>query len=332
LKPPIIQDIRPATNNEWDEIWLHCPYAIYHQSREWAEIWEEYSGGTIRPEPVMLYFSDGKRAVLPFSRQRYLGGIINRYISSLPDVKWGGWISSDVLEVSHGTALSEYIKNKYANIKWNINYFDSLVDKIIIPRTRTHDHYIISLDEPFDEIYKRIHKNQRKAINKSMREGVSIRVASSLDDWKNYYFVYTEYLHKWGENAVEVKTWKLLETMYRRSSPYIKLWIVEYNHEIIGGRLCLLSSKVASGWGMYVLKKYSYVRGPSYLNYTLIKYCCENGYRWIDLGTSGNERGLIEFKERFSARRIISYKYEKYSPCVTYTRNAVNRLRQIFRI
>jgi hypothetical protein len=88
-----IQKIRPAKSEEWDDIWGKCPYATYFQSREWAEIWERYSDGKIKPEPILLHFSDENRVVLPFSLKQYFGGLFTLYFTSLPGVKWGGWIS-----------------------------------------------------------------------------------------------------------------------------------------------------------------------------------------------------------------------------------------------
>ncbi len=45
---------RPATSEEWDQIWSSSAYATYFQSREWAEIWQDYSEGQLRPLPVLL--------------------------------------------------------------------------------------------------------------------------------------------------------------------------------------------------------------------------------------------------------------------------------------
>ena len=62
-----IEQIRPALPEEWDAIWDDCSYATYFHSREWAEIWSCYTQGDLRPNPLLVLFSDGKEALLPLS-------------------------------------------------------------------------------------------------------------------------------------------------------------------------------------------------------------------------------------------------------------------------
>lgn len=111
----------------------------------------------------------------------------------------------------------------------------------------------------------------------------------------------------------------------------MKLWVAEYRDEIVGGMLCFFSSKVVAPWAIHTKEKFFPLRPASLLYYTLIKYSCENDYRWIDLGRSGNNPGVVKFKERFGAYPYKSYRYEHYSPHTRYLRNVASRLRKVVR-
>src|SRR4030095_5310926 len=115
-----IVDIRSASPVEWDEIWNLCEYATYYHSRKWAEIWNIYTLGAMRPDPKLVTFEDGKKALLPISCETRNKGLVKNYISS-PAGTYGGWISSDRLTLDHAVRLSNFLTNTLGNLYWRIN-------------------------------------------------------------------------------------------------------------------------------------------------------------------------------------------------------------------
>jgi hypothetical protein len=320
-----ITNTESPENRIWDDMWRSCEYATYYQSREWAEIWSKYSGGQTTPSPVLITYSDGKKALLPLSRENYFRGLFSRFTTSIPSGRPGGWISCDQLGVEHAELLFQYIQRSYPNFKLNINPLDNLIGKISISKTASQDIHVLTLNGDYDALYKRFSRKQRGAINKANRAGIIIRPGISLDDWRKLYSVYNESVKRWGERAVEVKYWKLYEYMFFSHSPNMKLWLAEYQNEVIGGMLVFFSSKVVSPWTMVTSKRYFSLRPSSLLYATIIKYSCDHGYRWIDFGKSGKISGLIKFKERFGAVPINTFKYEEYSSFVRIIKNTAVR-------
>ena len=309
----MIESVRRAPNELWDETWKNSFWASYYQSREWSDVWNRYSNGRISPAALDIRFSDGKRAVLPFSRQRYAGGIYTKYISSLPNSRSGGWLSVDDLEKEHAHLLSNYIVKHFSNIMLYFNPLDPIVNYVTLPKRLTQNHHIIRTDIRFEDLYGKIHRKQRGAINKANKSGISIRFADKIDDWRKFYKVYQDSLRRWGKNVIEIRDWKSYEIMHARQSPNMKMWIAEYNEEVIGGMLVFFSSHIVTPWSINTIEKYFHLRPASLLYCALIKYACDNGYEAIDLGMSGNIRGLIEFKERFCAQPVRAYKYTSKS-------------------
>jgi hypothetical protein len=85
--------------------------ATYYHSREWAEIWESYTNGSIRPYPKTITFSDNIKVIVPVMRRNYYGGIISRYAITGPPFisKYGNWLHKDRLSKDHIELLSLFI-------------------------------------------------------------------------------------------------------------------------------------------------------------------------------------------------------------------------------
>ena len=49
-----IAAVRSAAPGEWDAIWTGCDHATYFHSRDWAEIWQTYTEGAVRPDPRVI--------------------------------------------------------------------------------------------------------------------------------------------------------------------------------------------------------------------------------------------------------------------------------------
>jgi lipid II:glycine glycyltransferase (peptidoglycan interpeptide bridge formation enzyme) len=291
---------RKASPEEWDEIWRNCAYATYFHSREWAEIWNIYSKGKYCPEPRLILFSDGLRAIIPFSccGKRW-GGLIKEYISS-PTEAYGGWISSDNLSLEHAKLLMEFIMGKYRNLLWRLNPFDDNINNIGIQHTDKIT-LAVKLSDGLAAVIKRFDRTNTVAIRKAQEYGVTIRVASTIQEWQEYFKAYQDSLTRWGSRIEkEFKyDWTLFENMYNRHSPNIRLWLAIFENKIISGALCLYAKKHVAYWHQASLRDYFIYRPVNLLNYEMIKDSYQNNYTWFDFLPSGELKGVIRFKKLF---------------------------------
>ncbi|MDI7258436.1 MAG: GNAT family N-acetyltransferase [Thermodesulfobacteriota bacterium] len=298
-----ITRIRPATSDEWDFIWRECDYSTYYHSREWAEIWNVYSKGRIRPDPKLVLFSDEKKALLPISSQRDYNGLVKIYISSPPGA-YGGWISTDKLNVAHAFLLADYLTKKNGNLFWQLNPYDELALKTGVRTTRDLETRVLNLAGGFDAVYRGWTKGHKSAVHKASNAGVKIKLASMLGDWLTYYHVYEESLCRWGERATSVYGWDFFNEMFWLKSPNSKLWLAVYQDKIIAGALCLYAKKHVVYWHGAALAEHFHLRPVNLLMYEAIKNACEQGYSWFDLGCSGGHEGVEAFKKSFGAEAL----------------------------
>jgi len=300
-----IKNIRSATASEWDDIWSECDYATYFHSREWAEIWNSYTEGKMHPDPKLVIFTDGKKAILALSYQKNLKGLMKNYISS-PAGTFGGWISTDDLTVEHGKLLTNYLVGKLENLVWRINPYDKLVPRNGIKSTKDDETYALNLSDGFDAVYKKWTKGHSSAARKARKEGVLIRQASSLEDWQAYFHAYKDSLKRWGDKATSRYGWELFEQMFRRNSAHIKLWLALYHDTVIAGSLLFYAKKHTVYWHGAALSQYFNLRPVNLLMYEIIKHACEQAYSWFDFNPSGGHEGVKSFKKSFGAQPLPS--------------------------
>ena len=129
-----IDNIRKATDEEWDATWSACEYATYFHSREWAEIWRVYSKGAMLPTPQFVTFSDGNTCLLPISSRKSFFGLRRQYLSS-PAGTFGGWISNDQLLPEHARVMANHMTSHSPGLSWRMNPYDPNV-RFLLDRPR----------------------------------------------------------------------------------------------------------------------------------------------------------------------------------------------------
>ncbi len=299
-----ITDIRAAAPEEWDFVWKECDYSTYFHSREWAELWQVYTKGKMLPEPALVTFSDGMKALLPLTTSKTFGGLIKNSVTS-PAGTFGGWIASDKLEVGHALLLTDYLTRKCGNLLWRLNPYEKLSFKTGVRTTRDDETHVLDLRDGFDTIFSGWSPEKRRVARRALREGVSIRLAAGRDDWKAYYTVYQDTLRRWGEKATSVYGWELFEEMARRHSPFIRLWLAVYNDKVIGGILNFHARNHVVVWHAATAGEYLRRFQPfTLLIFEGLKTACEEGYSWFDLNPSGGHTGVDVVKHRFGAKRL----------------------------
>lgn len=297
-----ITKICPATEQEWDRAWKHCEYATFFHSLKWARIWEEYTKGRIRPAAKKVIFSDGNTAILPLSCRKRFRSLLKQYISS-PAGTFGGWISADPLNDEHKRLLFNWF-DQLSDIQYRINPYESYQYNLA-PKDAKPDHTrVLSLNGDIDTIYKKWYRGHRSAVKKAIREGVTVRQAESITDWKNYFQIYEDSIRRWGKNASSRYRWDLFQIIHDLNEGSACLWLGEYNNTLICGALCLDGPYHVAYWHGAALEKYFKLRGVNLLFYEAIRHSIDKGYTWFDFNPSGEHKGVDTFKKKFNATAL----------------------------
>lgn len=293
-----ILKISQANDAQWDEIWQACEYSTYFHSREWAQIWNIYTQGKIYPMPVMVSFSDGTNALIPLSFQKIAWGLIKEGLSS-PAGTFGGWISTDNLELNHGILLKDYLLNTIKNIAWRVNPYDELALNVTQNLGNSDTTDVLNLRDGFDVLFKRWSKGHQAASKQAISNEVLVRKAETIADWQEYYRVYQDSIRRWGKNVSLKYSWKLFATIFNMHSKNVQLWLATKNNKIIAGALCFYSRKHIVYWHGAALKECFTLRPVNLLLSTIINDGCDKDYKYFDFNPSGGHEGVKNFKKSF---------------------------------
>jgi hypothetical protein len=300
---PAIAKVCSPKDDEWDLIWSSCAYATYFHSREWAEIWSGYTMGGMRPDPKLILFSDGTQALLPLSSWTSRRGLLKRYESS-PAGTFGGWISSDPLTVAHASVLTAYLTQEIGSLVWRLNPYDQLAHTCGVTTTEHDVTHALNLEQGFDAICRTWTKGHRSAIKKAGREGVLVKVASTLEEWRAYYGAYQDSLRRWGPKATSQYGWALFSEMYQRASPNIALWLAIYQNTVVAGALTFHAKRHVVYWHGAAVESFLHLRPVHLTMHYAIRDACQQGAAWFDFNPSGGHQGVRAFKESFGTQEL----------------------------
>lgn len=285
---------------EWDDAWCNCPYSTYFHSREWAEIWEEYTCGRMTPDPLGVELSDSTQIILPFSKEKILKGLATRHVSS-PAGTFGGWLANFSLNELQQTSLMQLIGKHYPNLIWRYNPYEATLYKGRLGSLTEDETQVLDLSLGFEKIHHDWTKGHASAARKARKAGVVISLAENIEDWENYFLVYMDSLNRWGGKATSQYSWNLFEAIFLKVSSNIRLWLAKHDGTVIAGALCFYSTTHVVYWHGAALSSYFELRPVNLLMYETISDACKRGCRWFDFNPSGGHKGVKAFKQSFGA-------------------------------
>jgi hypothetical protein len=152
-----------------------------------------------------------------------------------------------------------------------------------------------------DAVRARISADHRKAIRKADNRGVTVREATRLDDFHQFYRIYLEVFRDFGTPPYGAT---YFPTLWRQLAPTraVRLLLAVHEERIVGGLILFC-------WQRGLVSKFAAclpaavpLRAYAALYWHAICLGLEEGYQRLSWGSSSRDQtGLIEFKERWGA-------------------------------
>jgi hypothetical protein len=308
-----IDAVTTPSDAEWAAIWRECDHATYFHSPEWARLWSIYGGSRhgasrTRPTPKLVTFSDGRSALIPLSHERKLGGLLSRYVSS-SEGTFGGWLSSDPLQLEHALLLLDWLTKKQGhNLVWRMNPYDDLAfqaGRIREIECRPDETHALDLRLGMEALFKRFKAPFRSQIRKALdKGGFEVAPAMTLEDWRAYHLIYQDSLQRWGHAEGEGYSWRLFEGLFSLRSPHVKLWLARTGGEVVSGIVCFYAKRHVVYWHGSTLKEHLPSNVAKLVMYEAIKDAASAGFAWFDFNPSAGLSGVKFFKEGFNAQPL----------------------------
>lgn len=315
------------TKQFWEDTISSSENATFFHSPIWAKIISQ-TFPEMRIATKGIELGDGTRAVFPLiSVRSKLNGIFNTYYSMVPGV-YGG-IISDGRRLT--TVELEMIFSEMKTRKFNhIIYVDNPFENYEIPDSyQKKDMYthILELDSDFQVVKRNFSRGNKSNINKAIKKGVSIEIAQTYSEYREYYEIYKDSLSRWGDSASSHYSFNLFHNMYKINSQNIKLWLAKVDNKAIAGALVFYQNKHAVTWHGACLQSHFNYRPNNLLYAEIIRNACENGYKYFDFNPSGGHDGVVRFKESFGSKQL-NFQVHRWSSNALYKAYLKHRIRE----
>lgn len=298
----------------WWEIARACPYATFFHTPRWTEI-ACATIPTVRDRTLAVMLPTGTRAILPLLAVRSSGPCVA--LLSTFEGCYGGIIADGPLTAGEAARIYRLA------YRWNVSSFAYLANPLAPPETidcvyRSSDEiaHIIHLDSDFETLFDRFSRNARGNYRRGLREGARVRLAATLADWQAYYAAYRDAVERWGEDQSYGYPWSFFAQMSTFAQAYpqeIKLWVVELDGQVVGGRLAFYWNRHVTLWHGTATREALARRALFVLDIEIIRDAITRGLQFFDFNTSAGIEGVMQYKRNFATTDYVIARCEYHS-------------------
>jgi len=174
----------------------------------------------------------------------------------------------------------------------------------ILPVERT---FLLDLSPRLEELRKLLDQKWRNQLNRAERNGLHIRVGSKSADFELFTHLYWEMFNRKGfETNVDINEFaRLFEKLQTQSK--LRVLLCYAGNDIVSGIVC----SALGDTGIYTLGATSNTgmqsKGAYLLQWEMVRWLKENGFRYYDLGGIDPERnpGVYHFKKGLSGNDVV---------------------------
>lgn len=288
---------KEKNNEKWLEIVNNDPCATYFHTPNWYDIAQSY--GIIDSYSCYIFNIDNIEYAFPIAQKKRYKGLGTHHISS-PFGTFGGIITkSENISTEHKNLIIDFVL-KHKSLTFRDNPYRPLFTEKLEDEDFTQAVFLNDVDG--ENVYKGWSKGHKSAAKKSIREGVTIRLASSQKDWDDYYEIYLDSINRWGDTATSSYRKELFSSIKEKEG--VRLWLAFSEDKAISGCLCFYNNKHVSYWHGAGLSDYFKLSAVHGLQAHIIKDAKENGFLYYDFNPSGGHEGVVKFKKGFNTTSL----------------------------
>lgn len=314
----IIQVNPTVSLPEWEVYVKNHPDGLIYHLPAWKQVIEE----SFHFKPYYLFALNDDGKLCGFLPLFYINSIItgNRLVS-LPFTHICGPLadSETIIEelVNRAKELALSLKCKYLEIR---------MLKPSLPNLLVNDYfstYILELAEP-QVVWKKLHpKGVRWAINKAIKDGVTIRLENTTKGLNAFDGLNQQTKKKLG---VPAHPSYFLKNIVDKLGEYTNIYLADAQGRTIAGLVALnYKDTVCYAYGASDAKYLNY-HPNDLLIWQTIQECCNARYRYFDFGkTSPDDEGLVRFKKHWGTetKQLYYYYWPKIPKLISSNRNGV---------
>ena len=143
-------------------------------------------------------------------------------------------------------------------------------------------------------------RGAKSNLKQARKNDLTVRTARTVRDIDAYYSIYQDTLKRWGDRVLFTYPEKIFYEIFKLPEDLMKIWLVEQNGNIIAGAVIFYFNEIASYWHASSLRKYFSCYPNNLLQTEIIKDAAQK-HKLYDMGRSGNQKGVEQFKKSLGA-------------------------------
>jgi hypothetical protein len=305
---PIARELQEENVRLWTDFVAKHPSANLYHTIVWRDVVREAFGH----EPVYLFCEeDGEvRGILPMFLVKF--PILGSKLISMPyDIGSGGPLAIDNVServlMERAILLAKDFQFNYMEVRCATR--SPVIESLGLQRTEPVLISEMQLDTEA-QVWSRMEKDHRKSIRKAENRGVEVREAERLEDFEEFYRVYLRVFHAFGTPPYGESYFSIV-WRHLHAGGAARLLLAYVERRCVGGLLLFC-------WGQNLVSKFAAclpeaipLRAYVALYWRAIQLGLKSGYVRLSWGTSSrDQKGLIEFKERWGARTRPAVLYD----------------------
>jgi FemAB-related protein (PEP-CTERM system-associated) len=272
----------------WDAYVHTSAHSTVFHLAGWREVMRQAFG--LRCHFLLARDNGDVRGVLPLVHVR--SGLTGHYITSMPGALCAEDAEAAAALVGRAKDLvksydADYLILRDSRHEWK---------QPELATNEGHCTLLVKLAQDPDEIWMGFNRRVRQSTKKAFR--ADLQVLQGPEHLNEFYPVYSRAMRDMGTPVLGRPFVEAVLTFLPR---VFSVMVVRQGERVLGGGLvAYFRDTVYNTWGGMLREFYDL--GPNYILYwETLKYACEQGYRWADLGRSAWDSGTYRFKRHWNA-------------------------------
>ena len=260
-----------------------------------------------------LIYLEENEGIFPLS---YVKSFIfgNRLIS-LPFADYGGPCTNDKetadILITRAEDVAEELDVDFIEIRSPSEEFFDIFEEHGFVRRDDYFTFILELDRELEDLWNVIGRKNRNMVRKAEKNGVEIVEARSKSDLRMFYRLYLKTMKKLGSPPHPYKFFESLWDFFYPRNLIIPLAM--YNKRYISGSLFIMHKDTIHHAYNCSLKDYLGLGQNNLMQWYIIKWGNENGFKYLDFGRTRENAGNVLFKRRWDGELVkMPYFYKFY--------------------
>jgi serine/alanine adding enzyme len=303
-----IQEIRKIPDEypyqEWNILLEQIPAWSFFQTPTWSQIVTETLIDS-KPCHHWIRYSDGLEAILPgISIAKRFGF---RKIESLPWGTYGDLISIQPVTNKHRLLLSKILRlnTPLCDLTIPVSNYNTIPmqnDELANLSMKHRYTHILELQPSFEEVWNEKFQSRNKTSIKRIRKNtLKITRSSDRQHVEQFKNLYQQAKKQW--EGIETIPDRFFESLNHHLCDSIQIWSAHNENTLVSAMIMLFGKNEIQYFAGATHPEYRKLGGSKLILTELIKYGCENGYRYCNFGASGGEKGVEQFKEIFGGEK-----------------------------